>query len=258
MMNFARVDMTVRFAGSSILDDCDITQYIADVFIELSAANTQSEKELWFITALKSAGPVFKSNKTSVSVAVPSAVVRQVVAEASASTAPLRDTPALVSISATSNSSLNATLFPLTPRPKSSQSIVISPSTSTFPTPSAEPFVFLYNGSASLDVTVFVDVLSMRLTTVSFKDFIESQNMVPILNERNVTQVEWTGWIAPPTQIDEIVSIKAPNPLEDGKTISPGEISTIVVLGSIAAGITGLVAIEVAMGSASLASTSLL
>lgn len=66
--NFQRVEMEIRIAGRHLTNLCEFNDSISQKFINLSAINTQTTAQLWFITSVEDGPAVYSSGSTLVAV----------------------------------------------------------------------------------------------------------------------------------------------------------------------------------------------
>lgn len=216
--NFARLTMDVQFAGRDMYDACGLTQNIAQLFTTLSASNTQTEESFWFITGVSDGPGVYVRNISVVTVA-------------------------------SANRNLMAFQAPNTTISASS-----GPSYAALPSP--EALLQLFNGSVIMNVTVYVDAQSMVLLRGSYVDLIRSQNLVQLFFSNNVTQVEWAGFARAPENLDLDVVMPSLSNMPDIPTITPGAVSSFVVLGTAVTGLGAFIVLESVLTGMTAATTA--
>lgn len=203
--------MDVVVGGQNMYDVCGMKQLVAETFISVSAANTQTEANLWFITGVLNGPAVLTRNTNAVAVA---AVGREIV-PFQAVTSP------------------NGTTVP-------QQSIAAA---------SPQPWEQLFNGSVIMNITLYVDSQSLVLVTGSYLNFLRSQAIIAVLAEQNITSIEWIGFLKAPTKLDE--TVVQPTPARSSQPVlTGGAISSIVVLGAVATGLGAFIIVEAALTSA--------
>ncbi len=245
--------MVIQIAGQNITNSCGLTQRIADEFIALSSANTLSEETMWFLTSVEDGPAVLARNSTLVPIA-PNAAVRAFADTHfdSVRASPLLSQSLPVQSTPAQSSSVQLATVASSPSESPSSSGSRSSTPSRTAVPSAVELIKLFNGSATFSITAFVTSLSVDLVAGSYVDYIRTQNIVQVLQERNVTDVEWTGWVVTPKKID----VRSQPSVPEVTPLTGGTVSAIVVLSVMAVGLTAFIALEVAMTGAAVAATS--
>jgi hypothetical protein len=211
--NFERVNLQIQMAGYSVKDRCGFTPALMALFIELSAQNTDSLAELWYVTDIRDGPPVDVPNLQVVLVTpAPSAV-------------PDAQNASAATVVADSSSSYAPVSAPL-------------------PVEGSR-----FSGSVIFNVTAFLDPLSTELVFGSYVGYIKSQQIVLSLNAGGSPGVQWVGLLRPPALIDDPNRPDRDLPPVEldaagGSGAVPGIVAGVIVGVALVVGLAGVVVLE--------------